>query len=147
MFLGKPQDHHHSRNARHERRLSVHMVGQNNEIPRTKIGTKYRGTLTPLEGIRALFGKSLSKATRGPMAHQGNPGALRSPNSTEFLVPENSSKKVMRQSSTISGLRNKRDSGLSPAASKAAEDDKKFTSHLSNPWRRTVTKSAGLTHI
>ena len=54
----------------------------------------------------------------------------------------------MRQSSTKSGLRNKRDSGLSQAASKAAEDDKQFTSHLSNPWRRTLTKKCrAYTHL
>ena len=72
-------------------------LDKHNEIPRTKIGTKCVGTLTSLEGIRTLFGKSLSKATRGPMAHQCNPGQSRAPrssNSAECLVAENPRKRL-----------------------------------------------------
>ena len=66
-------------------------LDKHNEIPRTKVGTKYVGTLTPLEGIRTLFGKSLSEATRGPIAHQGNqglPGAQIQPNFLSLKILE-----------------------------------------------------------
>ena len=39
-------------------------------------------------GGHAIFGKSLSKTTRGPIAHQDNSGALRSLNSAELLHAE-----------------------------------------------------------
>ena len=46
MFLGRIQDHHHLRNARHVKRLSVHLVGEILRHPRREKGTKHVGVFT-----------------------------------------------------------------------------------------------------
>ena len=87
MFLGIVQDHHHHTNARHEKRLSVQLVGTFDEIQGHR--KKVRVMLGPSqrrENPHGKFRKPLSETTRGLFVHQGNPGAFRSSNSTENLV-------------------------------------------------------------
>ena len=54
MFLGEIQDHHHSRNARHEGRLSVQMVGEIDDIHGTR---KIRHIVRPSQRLEQLHAK------------------------------------------------------------------------------------------
>ena len=96
MFLGNEQERHYSRNARRERRLSVHLVGEMKDIHGER---RVRTMLKPShrwEKSHALFGQSLLETTRGAIIRQCNPGASGSQHSGEFLLANQLPRVVFR---------------------------------------------------
>ena len=115
-------------------------------IPRTKKDTRYAATVTTLKSPMQYGEKSLSKTARGPVRTSGASGVFRSP---QFCQTSHcrSSKKAMRQNSTISGLRRTRQQS-NKEGSKATQDGHALFSALVNPHGQDpLTKKYGLSHM
>ena len=85
VFWGKIQDPHRRRNAKHERRLSLHCIREIDEIHGQRkmllCLDSHPLPKTQCFARKITFEKT---ATRGPIAHQGTPGAYCSPKPNPF---------------------------------------------------------------
>ena len=132
MCLGKIQDPHHRKTAKHERRLCVQLIGEVDELHRQR-KTRYAGTSTPLEGplpSHAILASNRNSSLRKTVK-KGN-------------AKEHCHVGLAKYQTAI-----KKRKGWYQTASKATKDDKQcfFYATLVNPTEKKPTTSARLANI
>ena len=135
--LGKMQDHHHRRNVKHERRLSVQLVGKlTQSTDKERYETRWE-TLTSKTTPKLHSENHIRKSTRGgPFVRECIPSFIREPKVSRTSCHRKSPlrKKALGKIPPKSGFRCTRQpsnkKGWYQAASKVTKDDLQFTLSL-----------------